>query len=212
MAIVDKLIDWLCRKEHRNNIPHIYLMLLSWAVCWRNRHTSASCWHSSWYLIYNERRKHREKVYENIQNLLKLRTSSLKWVFDVPRGFCQTSFVKEKKRTYRWVCRLIIHVYERPFNSWQRLDLVLQLLADVMGFIERCRSIHNNIDFNEVVGTALCGDVGSTKMRRVTSWHTWYARTVSSCTMSSLKVMDLYMRSCRNSCGADFPARNSNWR
>jgi hypothetical protein len=53
------------------------------------------------------------------------------------------------------VLGLIVHVYERSCNTRQCFELVLQSLADVVRLPQRGLGVHDNIDFNEVMRSAL---------------------------------------------------------
>ena len=87
--------------------------------------------------------------------------------------------------------RLVVHMHERPLHVGQNLDLVLQLLADVVRLPQGRVCVHDHVDFNEVVWAALRS---SRRQRGGTSMGfklTWYARTVSILSISSLNVIAL---------------------
>ena len=57
--------------------------------------------------------------------------------------------------TYGGMGRFVIHVDECSLYVGKDLNRILELLADVMRFPQRCACVHDNVDLDEVVWTAL---------------------------------------------------------
>lgn len=51
--------------------------------------------------------------------------------------------------------RFVVNVNERSFHIGKDLDRILELLADIVRFPQRCACIHDDVDLNEVVWAAL---------------------------------------------------------
>jgi hypothetical protein len=56
---------------------------------------------------------------------------------------------------YGGVGRFVINVDERPLHIGKDLNRILELLANVMCFPQRCARIHDDIDLDEIVWAAL---------------------------------------------------------
>jgi hypothetical protein len=97
------------------------------------------------------------------------------------------------EKAYRGVGRFVIHVNECTLNVWKNFNRVLELLADIMRFPQRGVCVHNNVDLNKVVWAALGSkDHEKTSARfQMRERFTWYARTVSIFSISSLNVAAL---------------------
>ena len=91
--------------------------------------------------------------------------------------------------------RLVVDVHERALHVRERLELVLELLANVVRLPQRRIRGHHHVDLEEVLGPALRYGSASIREerggRRGEGELTWYARTVSICSISSLNVMAL---------------------
>jgi len=55
----------------------------------------------------------------------------------------------------RSVGRFVVNVDECPLYVWKDLDGILQLLTNVMCFPQRCACVHDDVDLNKVVWTAV---------------------------------------------------------
>ena len=96
----------------------------------------------------------------------------------------------QKKNIYRYVICLMVDMDECTLDIGQNLNLVLKLLADIVCFPQGCRSVHDNVHFDEVVRTTL--GKSSSQQRQISRWiRTWYALTVSIFSISSLNVIAL---------------------
>jgi len=51
--------------------------------------------------------------------------------------------------------RFVVNVDECPLHVGEDLNRILELLADVMCFPQRCACIHDDVDLNKVVWAAL---------------------------------------------------------
>lgn len=59
---------------------------------------------------------------------------------------------------YGGVGRFVIDVNECSLHIRKDLDRVLQLLTDIVCFPQRCASVHDDVDLNEIIRAALsCG-------------------------------------------------------
>ena len=52
---------------------------------------------------------------------------------------------------HRGMGSLVIDMHKRALHVGEYLDLVLQLLADVMRFPQRCVCIHDDVDLDKIV-------------------------------------------------------------
>ena len=59
------------------------------------------------------------------------------------------------KGAYGGVGRFVIHVNECSLHIRKDLNRILKLLANVMRFPQRCARVHDYVDLDEVVWTAL---------------------------------------------------------
>lgn len=59
------------------------------------------------------------------------------------------------RNAYRAVFSLVVDVHERSCDTGERFELILQRLADVVRLPQRGLCVHNNINFNEVIRSAL---------------------------------------------------------
>ncbi len=77
------------------------------------------------------------------------------------------------------MCRFVVNVYKSPFNIRQLLDLVLQLLTNVMSFVQRSLRVHDNVNLDEIIRATLSLPVSRKPEVGFQGKLTWYARTVS---------------------------------
>jgi hypothetical protein len=59
------------------------------------------------------------------------------------------------RKTDRTVSSLMIDVDERALDVWQDFNLVLQLLADIVRLPQRGVPVHDDVNFNKIVRSAL---------------------------------------------------------
>lgn len=45
----------------------------------------------------------------------------------------------------------MIDVNKRPFDTWEDFNLILKLLADIMGLPERSAFVHDDVHFNKII-------------------------------------------------------------
>ena len=115
--------------------------------------------------------------------------------------------------TYGRVRRLVVDVHKGTADVGQDLDLVLQLLAQVVRLPERRVRVHHDVDLDVVVlqpprvsPTPTRAPGSHSPVHSTTIFHrsvrekgqregggrrTWYARTVSICSISSENVVAL---------------------
>ena len=75
---------------------------------------------------------------------------------------CSYNTVSKAKRmlagpTYRLMGCLIIHMDEGPLDVRENLDFILELLANIMCFPQRCICVHYDVNLDEVVWSTLEG-------------------------------------------------------
>ena len=71
--------------------------------------------------------------------------------------------------THRHMRRLVINVHERALDVRERLELVLELLADIVRAPQRRVRRHHHVDLDEVLRPALCD--GSESVDRRWRWE-----------------------------------------
>jgi len=78
------------------------------------------------------------------------------------------------RNTHRSVLGLVVDVHERSCDTWECFEFVLQSLADVVRLPQGGLRVHDNIDFNKVIRSALhqACKASRSNSKRIDRWRT----------------------------------------